>query len=132
MTTITTEVHTRKREALAATAFGALTSRELDDVARISETRHLEAGAALCDRHQFGQEAFVIAAGQVAVEVDGGQVDLAGAGDLVGDWALFGDGRRTATLRAITPVDIIVVDPREIDSLLAAVPAAARALGPRA
>ena len=128
MTTLTA-THASKRAALAATPFGALTAHELDDVARISDARHVEAGQTLCHQHDFGQEAFVVAAGQVAVDVDGRCVATAAAGDVLGDWALFSDGRRAATLRALTPVDVVVVDPREIDSLLAAVPATARSLG---
>jgi len=123
---------TDKREALAATVFGQLTPRELDDIARVSDERHVEAGSTLCSQREFGQDAFVIAQGQVAVDVDGRQVATAGPGQLVGDWALFGNGRRAATVRAMTPVDVVVIDPRELDSLLAAVPSAARLVGPNA
>jgi CRP-like cAMP-binding protein len=122
---------TDKRAALAATVFGQLTPRELDDVARVSDERHVDPGSALCGQSDFGQEAFVIASGQVSVDVDGLQIATAGPGQLVGDWALLGNGRRSATLRAVTPVDVVVIDPREMDSLLAAVPSAARAIGPR-
>src|SRR5947209_13872329 len=132
MTVTTTPAHESKRIALAATVFAQLSERELDDVARISVQRHLPAGATLCAQADFGQESYVIASGQVAVDVDGRQVATAGPGELVGDWALFSDGRRSATVRALTALDVVVVDPREMDSLLAAVPAAAHAVGPLA
>ena len=124
--------NTDKLAALAATIFGQLTARELDDIARVSDERHVEAGSTLCSQQEFGQESFVIAKGRVAVDIDGRQVATAGPGQLVGDWALFGDGRRSATVRAMTPVDVVVIDPRELDSLLAAVPSAARLVGPNA
>jgi CRP-like cAMP-binding protein len=128
---MTNQTHVAKREALAATVFAQLSARELDDVARISDERHIDAGAALCGQSDFGQEAFVIASGHISVDVDGRQIATAGPGQLVGDWALFGNGRRSATLRAVTPVDVVVIDPREMDSLLAAVPAVAVGIGPR-
>src|SRR5207302_1968172 len=85
---------TCKRQALAATVFAQLSTRELDDVARVSDDRHVAAGSLLCTQGEFGQDAFVIARGRVAVDVDGHQVATAGPGELVGDWALFGNGRR--------------------------------------
>jgi CRP-like cAMP-binding protein len=127
---MTDQAHAAKREALAATVFAQLSARELDDVARVSDERHIDAGAALCGQSDFGQDAFVIASGHVSVDVDGREIATAGPGQLVGDWALFGNGRRSATLRAVTPVDVVVIDPRELDSLLAAVPSVAVALGP--
>jgi CRP-like cAMP-binding protein len=127
---MTNQTHVAKREALAATVFAQLTDRELDDVARVSDERHLDAGATLCGQSDFGQETFVIAHGHVSVDVDGRQIATAGPGQLVGDWALFGNGRRSATLRAVTPDDVVVIDPREMDSLLAAVPSVAGAIGP--
>jgi CRP/FNR family transcriptional regulator len=129
---MTNPTHDAKREALSATVFAQLSARELDDVARVSDERHLPAGATLCSQSEFGQDTFVIANGQVAIDVDGVQVATSGPGQLVGDWALFGNGRRSATVRALTPVDVVVVDPRELDSLLAAVPSTARAIGPQA
>jgi CRP-like cAMP-binding protein len=118
------------RAALEASAFGALTPRQLDDIAGLSDLRRFEAGTNLCLQHDFSQEVFVLAAGSVGVMVDGIEVARRGPGDLVGDWALFGNGHRTASLRALTAVDVVVVDPRELDLLLAAVPALADDLGP--
>lgn len=127
---MTNPTYAAKREALAATVFARLSTHQLDDVARVSDERHLDAGAVLCGQSDFGQESFVIARGHVSVDVDGRQVATAGPGELLGDWAMFGGGRRSATLRAVTPVDVVVIDPAEVDSLLAAVPSAAAAIGP--
>jgi CRP-like cAMP-binding protein len=118
---------TNKRDALAATSpFDHLRPNQLDDIARLSDERHIEAGTRLCWQHEFGTHAFVIADGRVAVDVDGDEVAVAGPGQLIGDWALLGTGRRSATLRALTAVDVVVIDPREMDSVLAAVPQAVR------
>ena len=132
MTTTTTSDHEAKTAALRATAFGGLSTAQLDDVARVSGIRHVEAGSDLCVQGEFGQEAFVIADGEVCVRVDGTEVARRGRGDIVGDWALFGTGTRTATVHALTDVDVVVVDTAEVDSQLMAVPAAATSFGPQA
>lgn len=118
------------RDTLRATVFGTLTDSQLDDIVAISEIRHVQAGSTLCIEHEFSQEVFVVASGCVAVVRGGVEVARGGPGELVGDWALFGDGRRAATVQALTGVVAVVIDPREVDSLLMAVPAVATALGP--
>ena len=45
---------------------------------------------------------------------------------------MLGDGRRQATLVARTSLRVLVLDPEEVDSVLAADPSAQRNLGPRA
>ena len=123
--------HDEKVLALRGTVFGRLTPSQLDDVASLSECGHFDAGATLCVQGAFTQDTFVLAHGDVCIEVDGREVSRLGPGAIVGDWALFGDGRRTATVRALTDVEAVVIDVREIDSLLMSVPNAADVLGPR-
>ena len=118
---------TTKRDALAATSpFDHLRTNQLDAIARLSDERHIRAGETLCWQGEFGNDAFVIADGHVAVDVDGVECAVAGPGQLVGDWALTGNGRRSATLRALTPVHVVVLDPAEMDAVAAAVPGAVR------
>jgi len=130
-TTTTTTEHEATVAALRASVFGALTPSQLDDIAQLSDLRHVEAGGTLCAQGAFGQEAFLIADGCVSVVVDGAEVARRGLGDIVGDWAMFGGGYRAATLRALSAVDTVVIDAREIDFLLTAAPAAADVLGPQ-
>ena len=130
MTAATSTPETVKLQALQASVFGRLSARQLEDIARLSDIRRVAAGAEICVEGEFSQAAFVIADGQVSVVSGGVEVACFGAGNLVGDWALFGGGHRTATLRALTDVEVVVVDPREIDSLLMAVPEAAAQVGP--
>jgi len=54
-----------------------------------------------------------------------------GAGEVVGEQALLHGGRRNATVRAVEPTTLLVIDAREVDCMLAAVPAAARTYGTR-
>lgn len=130
MTMTTTSEDQAKVAALQATVFGTLTGTQLQDVARVSAVRHIPAGAILCQQDEFGQDVFVIASGSVVVVADGVEVAERGAGDILGDWALFGSGYRSATVVARTATTAVVVDARELDSLLMAVPAAAALIGP--
>lgn len=131
MTPTNPDSHQEKVMALQASVFSALTAAQLEDVARISEICDFPAGTELCLQGACAQESFVLAHGNVAVEVDGTEVVRQGPGAIVGDWAMFGDGRRTATIRALSAVQAIVIDARELDSLLMAVPQAIHFVGPK-
>lgn len=125
-----TNDQSEKAGALAASVFSRLGPAQLDQIAGVSDERHLAMGDPLCTEGQFGQEAFVVASGELSVELGGRQVDVVGPGRLVGEWAMLGSGRRTATLRALAPTAVVVVDPADVDALLAAVPATASVVGP--
>ena len=129
-TTTTTTEHEATVAALRTSVFGALRPLQLDGIAHLSDLRHVEAGGILCAQGAFGQEAFLIADGCVSVLVDGAEVARRGPGDIVGDWAMFEGGYRAATVRALSAVDTVAIDAREIDFLLMAAPAAAGVLGP--
>lgn len=111
--------------------FEGCTQREIDDIAKLLSDRHFAVGEELCrqgDAENFG---FVIVEGDAAVLVDGDQVATTTAGDVVGELSMLGNGHRTATLRALTPVHALVIEPDEIDSVLSADPSSSRRLGRR-
>jgi len=76
-------------------------------------------GRALCREGEVGREAFVILSGTATVARAGVTVAEVGAGDVVGEAALLGDGRRNATVTATSPVTALVMSIREFNSLLA-------------
>ncbi len=49
--------------------------------------------------------------------VDGQFVTSVGVGELIGEIALLGDGRRTATVSALTAMRVYVLDPRQFRAL---------------
>jgi CRP-like cAMP-binding protein len=131
MTYTTINPSTFKHDALAAVeAFAQLSPFQLDQIASLSDERHIPAGETLCHQLDFGTDAFVIARGQVSIRVNGVEVAQKSAGEVVGDWAMFGSGHRSATLVAATDLDVVVVDASEIDLLCSALPSVARAFGP--
>jgi len=120
-----------KRNVLAAVeAFAQLSPVQLDQIASLSDERHIPAGEILCHQCDFGTDTFVIASGQVSVRINGTEVARKCVGQVVGDWAMFGSGHRSATLVAATDLDVVVVDAEDVDLLCTAVPSVARTFGP--
>jgi NADH:ubiquinone reductase (H+-translocating) len=78
---------------------------------------HYEAGQAIVRQGELGQQLYLIWQGEVAVvrEVDG-QVEMLarlGPGQHFGEVAVFQNVRRTATVRALTAVEVIAVGAQE-------------------
>jgi hypothetical protein len=62
--------------------------------------RRLALGETLVEQGEPGRDMFLLLDGLLDVEVDGETVARVGAGTLLGELAVLGDGRRKATLRA--------------------------------
>jgi Cyclic nucleotide-binding domain len=77
--------------------------------------RRLGAGRTLVEQGEPGEELFLLFDGVLRVEVDGKQVAEVGPGAIVGEMALLHQGRRMATLRALTPCRVAVVPKNRID-----------------
>lgn len=61
-------------------------------------------GAVLVEQGAMADDIYLVLDGVLDVEVDGRVIDRIGPGAVVGERARLEDGRRTATLRAVTPV----------------------------
>jgi hypothetical protein len=79
------------------------------------ERRTVGEGETLVEQGAEGNELYLILDGMLAVEVDGEPVAEVGPGALLGERALLEGGKRTATLRAATPVRVAVVPADAID-----------------
>ena len=125
------ELGAAEKSALIAQVdfFKGCTQREIDDVAKLLVDRHFEAGEELCQQGEAENHGFVLVEGEAAVVVDGEQVATAAAGDVVGELSMLGTGHRTATLRALSPVHALLIEPDEIDSVLSADPSSGKRLG---
>lgn len=111
--------------------FSGCTQREIDDIAKLLADRHFATGDELCQQGEAENYGFVVVEGEAAVIVDGEQVATITAGDVVGELSMLGNGHRTATLRALTPVHALLIEPDEIDSVLSADPSSGERLGRR-
>jgi len=95
-----------------------LSSTELEQVARWTEVRHAETGDRLVGEGAAGYSFFVIEDGNAAVTSEGNELGTLGEGDFFGEIALLGEGRRTATVTATSPVTYLAIfgsDFRELE-----------------
>ena len=88
---------------------------ELDRVAVRSgarvRRRRLDRGEKLVEQGASGTDMFLLLEGMLDVEIDGVPVARVGSGAVLGELALLGDGRRTATLRAARRSRVAVLTP---------------------
>jgi CRP-like cAMP-binding protein len=126
MTDMTTD---DKRDTLRRIDFFAgCNDRQLLDIARMTGERTVETGQELCRQHEVEAEVYVIVDGDAVVTVDGADVGKTRIGEIVGELSMLSVGRRAATIRATSQLRVLVLDPEEIDSVLAADPSSSRKL----
>jgi Cyclic nucleotide-binding domain len=77
--------------------------------------RRLPAGRTLVEQGEQGEELFLLFDGVLRVEIDGKPVTQVGPGAILGEMALLHEGRRMATLRAVTSCRVAVVPKDRID-----------------
>ena len=78
--------------------------------------RTLKEGQLLMEQGKLGHELYLLLDGVLAVEVDGVALTEVGPGAILGERAIIEpEGRRTATLRALTKSRVAVADTSQID-----------------
>ena len=107
--TIDSEVDTLRRIPL----FRGIEAKKLRLLAFISERTRFLPGERLCVQGEKGDSAFIILAGEadVVVTTDNGDQVVAqvGASDIVGEIAILCDVPRTATLVAISDMEVLTI-----------------------
>jgi hypothetical protein len=100
-----------------ATAVETALERELSRIMLDAKPHwlRLRKGATLVEQGDPGHELYLLFDGLLAVEIDGRAVVELGPGAVVGEVALLDGGRRTATLRAVTPCRVAAVPGDRID-----------------
>jgi len=131
---LSTWTFSERRAVLAKSVlFSALAPEDLDRVLALCRTRHLEADEILCQRGDPADHVFAILEGRVRVVAqseDGREVVLRtlGRGEVCGELGLLHQGRRTATMIADAPCDLLALPGRAFLSLLETRPRACIAL----
>jgi CRP-like cAMP-binding protein len=98
------------REVKLAPLFADLDKRALEKVALLSETLDVRAGDEVTKEGRLAWEFFVIENGTADVKQDGAVIGTLGPGDFFGEIGLLGGGdRRTATVTATSPMQLIVL-----------------------
>jgi CPA1 family monovalent cation:H+ antiporter len=115
--------------------FADLDAPTLKRLARSLKTRHANAGEILLERKNATDSVYFIASGAVELEV-AGQTWRLGRGKIFGELEILSRQRRRATVRAIAPTTLLVLDEARFRRLLnksaalqKAVEASARARG---
>jgi CRP-like cAMP-binding protein len=98
--------------------FAGLSDAELRQVDALTCEIEVPAGAVLMKQGQVGREVFIVAAGEAEVAIDGAPVARVGAGEPLGEMALLEDVPRSATVTALTPMHVLVLDPGQFAELL--------------
>jgi CRP-like cAMP-binding protein len=114
-------VHAKSLEQIPL--FAGLSKKEREQIARWADEIDEPAGHRLVDQGNFAHEFFVLLDGTVEVTKDGEHVTDLGPGDFFGEIALVGHERRTATVRATTPVRAVVMHSREFGAMRSDMPA---------
>jgi CRP-like cAMP-binding protein len=76
--------------------------------------RKLEAGRALVEQGDTGNNLFLLLDGILSVEVNGEALTEIGPGAILGERALLEGGKRTATLRAVTACRLAEVSAEQV------------------
>ena len=91
----------------------------LHQLAMMLDPRFFDAGQEIIKEGDTGREMFFISRGQVeALDAQGNQIGCMGEGDHFGELSLLLSAPRGATIRAITPCDIFVLEKHEFDRVL--------------
>jgi CRP/FNR family cyclic AMP-dependent transcriptional regulator len=109
-------------ELAAMPLFTGLDERQLEEVAGSVLTRRVKAGKTIIKEGQWGHEFLLVLAGELEVRRDGQVVATIGAGSFVGELAVLGDVRRSATVVAKTPVAIGAIPASLFDALIFDIP----------
>jgi CRP-like cAMP-binding protein len=102
--------------------FEDLSSRQLIEVARLTDDLEAPAGTVLCKEGSRGDEVYVIVDGEAAVTRHGDQLATLRSGDFFGEIAVIEPVKRTATVTAVTPLRFFLVSERSFRVLLDANP----------
>jgi CRP/FNR family transcriptional regulator, cyclic AMP receptor protein len=105
-----------------APLFENCSKQDLKRIAQITDQLDLRAGKVLIREGERGREFFVIASGEVEVRRKGRKIATLGPGSFVGEMALLSKAPRSATVTAVTPLDVLVITDRAFLDLLDKVP----------
>ena len=106
--------------------FRALSRKELEALGRAADAVGVPAGATLVEEGAAGREFFIVLSGEVSVQVGGNEVAVLKEGQWFGELAIIDPAPRDATVTALSPCELLVIDGRRFAPLLDEVPVLAR------
>ena len=97
--------------------FETLSASEIGEITRFLNARTVPKGTAIVRQGEDALQMFLIASGQVEVELPTGSVKL-GEGQFFGEQALLEKTKRSATVRAAEATKLLVLDAGDLQSLM--------------
>jgi CRP-like cAMP-binding protein len=98
--------------------FRDCTDEELSRVDALVYETTVPGGTRLTVQGTVHRQAFIVLAGEASVEISGHVVGRMTHGDLVGEFSLLDQRPQNATITAAGPLHVLVMDPRELDTLV--------------
>lgn len=108
--------------------FSALSRRELEQVLRVAEQLDVSAGDELVTEGRIGREFFLILSGRAVVRRHQRKVAELGPGQWFGELALLDNEPRSATVRALTDMRLLVLGQAEFAGVVQTLPGIAAKL----
>jgi CRP/FNR family cyclic AMP-dependent transcriptional regulator len=103
--------------------FSDLTEKQLEGVSQVVRQKSLKRKEELFHKGDEGSQIYIVASGKLkalTTSIDGDDVvfSIMGPGEVFGEVALLGATARTATISAIEPCELLVIDRRDFMSFL--------------
>src|SRR5262245_41973013 len=105
--------------------FAGLSKHQFARLASIADQLDVRQGKVLIREGTRGQEFFVLLDGEVEVRRKGKKLAVRREGDFFGEIALVSDVPRSATVTALSPLQVLVITDRDFRELIADTPAVA-------
>ncbi|MGH9016122.1 MAG: cyclic nucleotide-binding domain-containing protein [Acidimicrobiales bacterium] len=102
--------------------FSSCSRRQIAAVAALTLPNRLPAGTVLTRQGAAGGIAFILASGNAEVVRGRRRLAVLGPGDVVGELSLIDGRRRSATVTALTDLEVLEIDGRDLRRLLRKVP----------
>jgi len=97
--------------------FAELNATEIADIMRLLRARQVEAGATITRRGEPADSMYLVADGEVEIELKKERIRL-GAGHFFGEIAVLRRARRSATVLAVTSTSLLVLDAHDLHALM--------------
>lgn len=112
----------------AVRLFATCGKKELRAIAKTAKLSNVRADTTIITEGEEGNTMYVILTGTARVSRNGRKLATAGPGDSFGELALLSKGPRTATVVALSNMEVAIITRRQLSSLLEDAPAFAKKL----